>query len=285
MAAVNSCLPLRAGIGLRAAHYQTMLETLPDIAWLEIYGENYFGAGGQPQAVLRQLRAHYPLSIHCVGLSLGSAQGLDRAHLAKLKTLVERFAPAQVSDHLSWGAVDGRHFNELLPLPYNEESLALVCRNVAISQDYLGRRILLENIARYLSYSDPYSTIPESVFLAEVARRTGCGILLDLNNLYVTSRNLAAEADPLSYLNDLEASSIGEIHLAGFEEEASCLIDTHSRPVSPAVWALYAQSIALFGPVPTLIEWDKDIPALSVLLNEARRADQILLAAAQAAPG
>lgn len=267
-------LPARAGIGLRAPHYREMLSSLPDIAWLEIHGENYFCAGGQPLSVLQRLRAHYPLSVHCVGLSLGSIDLPQHAHLTQLKSLIERFAPDRVSDHLSWGAVDGRYFNDLLPLPFTDEALDVVCRNVCVVQEFLGRNMLVENVSSYLTYA--HSTIPEWEFLAEVSRRTGCGILLDVNNIHVAAINHGF--DPLLYLNAIPPASVEEIHLAGFDDSGACLIDSHSRPVAAPVWALYAQAIEHFGRVPTLIEWDSDIPPLSVLLDEAAHADRILLA-------
>lgn len=265
-------LPLRTGIGLRAAHYLEILESLPDVGWLEVHGENYFCDGGQPLRMLEQLRAHYPLSVHCVGMSLGSADGLDMRHLGKLARVIDRFQPALVSDHLSWSSVGDIHFNDLLPLPYTEEAMAMVCSNVDHAQEFLGRQILIENVSSYLTYS--HSTIPEWEFLAEAARRTGCGILLDINNIHVNATNHGF--DPLAYLSAIPAASVQEIHLAGYEDNGECLIDTHSRPVAPAVWQLYESALARFGPTPSLIEWDADLPPLVTLLAEAAKAEQIL---------
>jgi uncharacterized protein (UPF0276 family) len=265
-------LPQRAGIGLRAAHYREIIETQPDVGWLEVHGENYFCAGGQPLQFLDQLRANYPLSVHCVGMSLGSADRLDTQHLEKLGHVIERFQPVLVSDHLSWGAVDGIHFNDLLPLPYTEEALAVVCRNISHAQEFLGRQILVENVTSYLTFR--HSTIPEWEFLAETSRRTGCGILLDVNNIHVNAVNHGF--DPERYLAAIPVATVQELHLAGFEDNGDCLIDTHSRPVAPAVWQLYAQAVKRFGRLPTLIEWDADLPPLATLLGEAAKADRIM---------
>jgi len=265
-------LGARAGIGLRAPHYREILEQRPSVGWVEAHSENYFGRGGQPLHYLQRVRNHYPLSLHGVGLSLGSADGLSRAHLFQLKTLVERFDPALVSDHLCWGAVGGRHLNDLLPLPYTEEALAVVCANVGQAQDFLGRQILVENVSSYLQFSD--SHIPEWEFIAEVARRTGCGLLLDVNNIYVSAINHSF--DPLRYLEAIPACAVQEIHLAGFDSNGLCLIDTHGKPVAGPVWNLFGEALTRVGPVPTLIEWDTDLPSLAVLLAEAAKAQEIL---------
>ena len=265
-------LPPRAGIGLRAAHYRAVLDTKPDVSWLEVHSENYFGRGGQPLYYLERVRHDYPLSLHGVGLSLGSADGLSHAHLVQLKSLIARFEPALVSDHLCWGAIGGRHLNDLLPLPYTEEALTLVCTNVDHAQQFLGRQMLVENVSSYLQFND--STIPEWEFLAAVARRTGCGILLDVNNIYVSATNHGFSA--LRYLDAIPAHAVQEIHLAGFDSNGLCLIDTHGKPVAEAVWSLYREALALVGAVPTLIEWDTDVPPLETLLGEAGKADEIL---------
>jgi uncharacterized protein len=265
-------LPQRAGVGLRAAHYREMLESVPDVGWLEVHGENYFCDGGQPLQLLEHLRAHYPLSVHCVGMSLGSADSLELDHLQKLARVIDRFQPALVSDHLSWSAVDGIHFNDLLPLPYTEEALAVVCRNIGQVQDFLRRQILVENVSSYLTFR--HSTIPEWEFLAEASRRTGCGVLLDINNIYVNATNHGF--DPESYLAAIPVAAVQELHLAGFEDNGDCLIDTHSRPVADAVWHLYAKAVAQFGAIPSLIEWDADLPPLAMLLAEAAKADHIM---------
>ena len=264
-----------AGIGLRSQHYGAMLESMPDVGWLEVHGENYFCDGGQPLRVLEHLRCHYPLSVHCVGLSLGAVEPVELRHLQKLKSLIACFEPVLVSDHLSWGKVDGIHFNDLLPLPFTEESLAVVCRNVEQTQEFLGRQILVENVSSYLTYR--HSCIPEWEFIAEVSRRTDCGILLDVNNIYVNAVNHGIDAG--DYLAGIPVAAVKEIHLAGFEETDGCLIDTHSRRIADPVWQLFADAVRRFGPRPTLIEWDADIPPLAVLLEEAATADQMLLGA------
>jgi uncharacterized protein (UPF0276 family) len=271
MKAANG-IPARAGIGLRAPHHRRVLEELPDAGWLEVHSENFFARGGQVLHVLERARSHYPLSLHGVGLSLGSVEPLSREHLTSLKYLVERFEPGLVSDHLCWGMVGGRHLNDLLPLPYTEEALAVVCRNVSAAQDHLGRQILVENVSSYLQFSD--SSIPECEFLAAVANRSGCGILLDVNNIYVSSVNHGFDA--LRYLDAVPPEAVQEIHLAGFDSNGMCLIDTHGKPVHGLVWNLYGEALSRLGPVPTLIEWDTDLPALEVLLDEARKAQDIL---------
>jgi uncharacterized protein len=268
----RGAIPTRAGIGLRTPHQRQVLAERPDVGWLEVHSENFFARGGQMLHMLERVRSHYPLSLHGVGLSLGSADPLSQDHLSALKRLVERFAPGLVSDHLCWGMIGGRHLNDLLPLPYTEEALAVVCRNVATTQEYLGRQILVENVSSYLQFSD--SSIPEWEFLAEVARRSGCGILLDVNNIYVSSVNHGFDA--LAYLNAIPLLAVQEIHLAGFDSNGACLIDTHGQPVHGPVWNLYGETLSRLGPVPTLIEWDTDLPALDVLLGEARKAQEIL---------
>ncbi|MGH8752079.1 MAG: MNIO family bufferin maturase [Burkholderiales bacterium] len=262
-------IPARAGIGLRAPHYRELLATRPDIGWLEVHSENYFGEGGQPLYFLEQARNHYPLSLHGVGLSLGSTDALDPGHLKKLKALIQRIEPGLVSEHLCWSSVEGRHLNDLLPLPYTEEALRVVCEHVRQAQDVLGRQILVENVSSYLQFR--HSTLTEWEFLRHVAAETGCGILLDVNNIYVNSVNHGF--DPLRYLRGIPVSSVWEIHLAGFEASPQCLIDTHGKPVADPVWRLYREALARFGRVPTLIEWDTDLPALDVLLGEAAKAE------------
>ncbi|KAB2930109.1 MAG: DUF692 domain-containing protein [Candidatus Contendobacter sp.] len=269
-------IPARAGIGLRAEHYDAVLETRPPVGWLEVHSENYFGAGGKPLDYLERIRAHYPLSLHGVGLSIGSTDPLDHRHLAKLKHLIRQFEPALVSEHLSWGSAGGRYLNDLLPLPYTKEALYHMVARVARVQDRLARPILLENPSSYLQYVE--SAIPEWEFLAELANRTGCGVLLDVNNVYVSARNHGF--DPSAYLRAIPRHVVREIHLAGFTvnrfDDGELLVDTHNRPVWPAVWTLYRQAVQRFGPIPTLIEWDTDLPELAVLVDEARRADAIL---------
>lgn len=268
----ESIIPPAAGIGLRAVHYRDVLDTRPAIGWVEVHSENYFGAGGQPHHFLERIRALYPLSLHGVGLSLGSVDSLNQVHLAQLKRLARHYEPHFISDHLCWGSVGERYLNDLLPLPYTEEALQHVCQRIDEAQSVLGREILVENVSSYLQFS--HSTIAEWEFLAEVHRRTGCGILLDVNNIYVSSRN--HDFDPLAYLSAIPVQAVKEIHLAGFDSNGQILIDTHGKPVSGDVWPLYDQAIARFGATPTLMEWDTDLPALDVLVNEAHKAQDIL---------
>ncbi len=262
----------RAGIGLRAAHYRDIAERRPALGFLEVHSENYFADGGPAMSWLARLRADYPVSLHGVGLSIGSSDALDLVHLERLKRLAQRIEPALVSEHICWGAIDGRHLNELLPLPYTAESLAHVAGRVREAQDYLGRPILVENVSTYFEFAA--SDIPEWEFVAALVARTGCGLLLDVNNIWVNSVNHGF--DPYRYLDAIDARTIGEIHLAGFETTPERLIDTHGTAVSADVWKLYDAAIARFGPKPTLIEWDTDIPALDVLVAEATKADAVL---------
>lgn len=268
----RSGLPVATGVGLRSPHLAEVLATRPPIPWLEVHPENYLGGGPAAQA-LETLGRDYPIGLHAVGLSLGSAAGPDRRHLARLERLVERLAPALVSEHLAWSQLGGAYLNHLLPLPYTEESLAVVCRNVDAVQEALRRPVLIENPSGYLRFRS--STIPEPEFLAALVARTGCGLLCDVNNVYVTAHNLGL--DPVAYLDALPVSAVGEIHLAGHAandaDGLTILIDDHGSPVADPVWTLYERALRRFGPVPTLVEWDTDVPALEVLLTEARRAD------------
>ena len=270
--ASTQSLPIRAGIGLRSPHVAEVLATRPALPWLEVHPENYLG-GGPAARALDALRRDYPLALHAVGLSVGSADGVDRRHLGRIRSLADRVEPALVSEHLAWSRTAGAYLNHLLPLPYTEESLAVVCRNVAEVQAVLGRRVLIENPSAYLRFTT--STIPETEFLAELVRRTGCGLLCDVNNVYVTAQNLGL--DPVAYLDALPAVAVGEIHLAGHSvndvDGRPLLIDDHGAPVGPAVWRLYEHALRRFGAVPTLVEWDTDIPPLEVLVTEAQRAD------------
>lgn len=270
----QSCGPVsgKSGIGLRARHYREILEQRPLIGWLEVHGENFFGDGGQPLFFLEEIRRHYPLSLHGVGLFLGSADPLNRDHLGRFKALVDRFQPTFISEHLCWGSVGGRFLNDLLPLPYTEEALRHFCRRVDQAQEILGRALLIENVCNYLKFK--HSTLDEWDFIAEVSRRTGCGILLDVNNVYVNAVNHNFEAE--SYFSSIPRDAVMEIHLAGFDDNGECLIDTHGKPVRREVWDLYRQAVKWFGDVPTLIEWDADVPELSILLAEAEKADAIL---------
>lgn len=264
--------PAKAGIGLRTPHFEALAESRPALSFLEVHSENYFADGGPSLAWLERFRADYAVSLHGVGLSLGSADPLDREHLSRLARLAGRIEPALVSEHLCWSSVGGHHLNELLPLPYTEEVLDHVCGRVAEVQDRLGRRILVENVSAYVRFAS--STIPEGEFVAEVARRTGCGVLLDVNNAWINAVNHGSDAR--QFLAAIDPATVGEIHLAGGEVTADGLVDTHGAPVFPEVWALFEETIARLGPVPTLVEWDIDIPALDVLLAEAARADAIL---------
>jgi len=271
------------GIGLRSAHVDEMLATRPAIGWLEIHAENYMGGGPAPRA-LDRLRADYPISVHGVGLSLGSADGLEPDHLERLAGLVERLEPALVSEHLSWSIVGGTYLNHLLPLPYTDEALAIVSAHVARVQDRLRRRILVENPSGYLRLC--HSTIPEAEFLAALVARTGCGLLCDVNNIHVTCVNLGG--DPHEYLAALPAEAIGEIHLAGHAvndaDGQTILIDDHGSPVAEPVWRLYEHALACFGARPTLVEWDTDVPPLASLLGEAAQAARRLDAVAREEP-
>jgi uncharacterized protein (UPF0276 family) len=253
------------------------MRTRPPVPWFEVHAENYMGGGPTLQA-LERVRQDYPLSLHGVGLSLGSADGLDARHLMRLKRLVERLEPVLVSEHLSWSVAGGIYLNHLLPLPYTEETLALVCQNIDRVQTVLGRRLLLENPSLYLRFVA--SVIPEPEFLAAVVQRTGCGLLCDVNNIYVTTHNFGQ--DPAAYLESMPVHAVAEIHLAGHAvndaDGQTILIDDHGSHVSAVVWELFALAVARFGPVPTLIEWDTNIPEFPVLMDEAQQAEQILAA-------
>jgi len=269
-------IPASAGIGLRALHHREVMERRPDIAWFEVHTENYMG-GGMPLRQLEWIRRDYPISLHGVGLSLGSADGIDAAHLERVRQVAQRVAPGLVSDHLSWSASEGAYLGDLLPLPLTEEALDIVCDNVGRFQDHLKRRVLVENPSSYLRYR--HSTIPEWEFLAAVVARAGCGILCDVNNIFVSASNHGW--NPSEYLAALPVAAIGEIHLAGhtlrsLREGVSIRIDDHGSAVDPAVWSLYSEAVARFGPVPTLIEWDNRIPPLDVLIGEADKAAAIL---------
>ncbi|MGE4062563.1 MAG: DUF692 domain-containing protein [Rhodospirillaceae bacterium] len=267
------------GIGLRSAHLAEIASEPKDAPltapWLEIHTENFLSDGGPRLATLDAIAARYPISCHSVALSLGSAQGLDKAHLARVSTLVARVKPRFISDHLSWSAVDGVHYNDLLPLPYDEGTLDIVARNISEAQDAFDRRILIENPSRYLAFSQ--STMDEPEFLRRLAARTGCGLLLDINNVHVSATNLGFDA--ADYLARIPAQMVEEIHLAGFASSAEqpvLLVDTHSHPVAEDVWVLYEQTIGRIGPRPTLIEWDSNVPSLAVLLAETERAQKVL---------
>jgi uncharacterized protein len=268
----STALPVSAGIGLRSPHVARVRAERPAVGWLEVHSENYFVDGGPAIAALEAIRRDYPVSLHGVGLSLGSADALDAGHLARLKRLIARIEPAAVSEHLCWSHVDGRHLNDLLPLPLTGEALALVCDRVDTVQSALGRTLLVENVSTYVRFDD--DAMNEWDFVAAVARRTGCKLLVDVNNIHVNAVNHGFDAH--AYVAAIPADAVAEIHLAGFDASGPCLIDTHGARVAAPVWALYRETIARFGPKPTLIEWDTDIPALEVLLDEAASAQTIL---------
>ena len=260
---------LGAGVGLRSVHYRHFLESRPETAWIEVHSENYFGEGGFDLHVLRQVRADYPVSLHGVGLALGSDEGVAEEHISRLRRLAEAIEPVFVSEHLCWGRAAGRHFNDLLPLPYTGEALRLMVARVQKLQEALRRRVLVENVSAYLEFRA--SDMSEGDFIAELARRSGCGVILDVNNLYVNQLNHGSDA--LAAMDAIPSEAVAEIHLAGHLVTERCLIDTHGDRVAESVWALYDAALERFGPVPTLIEWDTDIPPLETLLAEARRAD------------
>lgn len=259
---------LRVGVGLRAPHYAEFAAARQPVGWLEVHSENYFGAGGHDLHMLERVRADYPVSLHGVGLGLGGALAWDESHLERLAALAHRIEPLLVSEHLSWSATAERNLNDLLPVPYAEEALALLTGRVQRVQERLHRRVLVENISAYLEFAA--SEMTEGEFVAELSRRTGCGVLLDVNNLYVNQVNHGSDAQ--ATLLALRPESVQEIHLAGYFKSDDCLIDTHGDRVAQPVWRLYQMALERFGPVPTLIEWDTDIPPLPVLLDEAAKA-------------
>jgi len=274
----SSLIPARAGIGLRFQHHQPVLDTRPDVAWMEVHTENYMG-GGTPLKYLDAIRRDTPISLHGVGLSLGSAEGIDPAHLERIRKVAERVEPGLMSEHIAWNLVGGTYLADLLPLPMTEEALDVVCRHVEQTQSYLKRRILVENPSTYVAFGN--SIIPEWEFMAAVAARTGCGILCDVNNICVSAHNHGWDAS--AYLAALPPEAVGEVHLAGhsirtFADGSSLRIDDHGSKVSEEVWTLYRQAVARFGAVPTLIEWDNEIPPLDVLLDEAQHAEQVIAA-------
>lgn len=267
----TQCLPCTAGVGLRAPHYREVLDRRPSLGWVEVHSENFFG-GGAPLHTLLKVREHYPISLHGVGMGLASAASLDREHLSALRRLCDAVQPAAVSEHLCWNAAGDFVINDLLPFPYTQAALSHVALRVQQVQDELGRQLLVENLSSYLSFAR--SEMTEGEFLAELARRTGCGILFDVENLYVNMRNLGVDAN--AFINTIPAEAVKEFHLAGYSVRDGCLVDTHDNPVCPEVWALYEHCLHHIGPRPTLIEWDSDIPALPVLLGEAAKAQRRL---------
>ena len=276
-----AALPAGVGIGLKPEHSREVLETLPALAFFEVHAENYMVDGGPFLHFLGRIREHYPLSLHGVGLSIGAEAPLCESHLDRLADLIERFEPASFSEHLAWSSHGDIFLNDLLPLPYERATLQRVCEHIDHVQTRLGRRMLLENPATYVEFAA--STMSEAQFLTEVLQRTGCGLLLDVNNVHVSCVNHGRDA--LRYIDALPLASVDQIHLAGFAREADgagapLLIGSHGAPVDEAVWSLYAEVVARLGALPTLLERDNDVPALPVLLAEARRAEATQAAAA-----
>lgn len=275
----QNALPNRAGVGLKPEHYADILESKPDIGWFEVHPENYMGAGGAPHHYLEHIRQDYPLSLHGVGLSIGAVEPLNRDHLMRLKVLIERYNPASFSEHLAWATHESHFLNDLLPLPYTDDTLQLVCEHVDQVQSFLGRTMLIENPSTYLQFR--HNDMSEIEFLNALVKRTGCGLLLDVNNVYVCAINHGFEAS--DYIDAFPVEHIGEIHLAGHAEiEDDCgetlLVDAHDRNVKEEVWALYERLIQRSGAKPTLIEWDNDIPTWDVLFDEAVKAEKIMSA-------
>lgn len=269
-------LPTQAGVGFKPQHFDALIADPSPPGFIEIHAENYFGAGGAPHAQLQRVRERLPLSVHGVGLSIGGEEPIDETHLSRLAALLRRCEPASFSEHLAWSSHGGTYYNDLLPIVYDARSLQRVCDHVDRVQARLGMRLLLENPATYLEFAD--SDIPEPDFLTAVIGRTGCGLLLDINNIHVTCHNHGH--DPRAYLAALPLHAVGEIHLAGHALDADAagalLIDSHGGPVDDAVWALFDEALALIGAVPTLIEWDNNVPDYARLVAEAREADRVL---------
>jgi hypothetical protein len=280
----HAAIPNRAGLGLKAEHYRPILEDKPSLGFFEIHAENYMGDGGAPHRYLTAIRDNYPLSLHGVGLSIGGSRELSKDHLSRLKRLNDRYEPGLFSEHLAWSTHDLGYVSDLLPLPYTSATLKHVCDHIDETQSFLGRQMLLENPSSYLSFAE--STFSEAEFICEVAQRTGCGLLLDVNNVFVSARNLGTDA--MAYIADYPLALVQEIHLAGHDETADAngqpmLIDAHGSPVAGDVWSLYAHVIAKTGPLPTLIERDNNVPPFAELLAEAKRADSMAAALKKAA--
>lgn len=269
-------LPALAGVGFKPDHFAAIRANPAGVGFFEVHAENYMGAGGLPHAQLAAIRAHFPLSVHGVGLSIGGPCGLDGDHLNRLRALCDRYQPDSFSEHLAWSSHGAEYLNDLLPLPYTDDTLQLVCDHVDQVQLTLRRRMLLENPATYLCFEN--STIPEPAFLAQVAKRTGCGLLLDVNNVFVSCTNHGT--DPRAYLAEFPLPLVAEIHLGGHDAEVlpsgPFLIDSHAAPVADPVWTIFAEVIAATGPLPTLVEWDNDLPDWPVLAAEAARAAAVL---------
>ncbi|MBN9331396.1 MAG: hypothetical protein ABT03_12920 [Comamonas sp. SCN 67-35] len=270
-------IPARAGVSLKADHYRTIIETRPDMGFFEVHAENYMGAGGPPHRYLTAIREHYPLSLHGVGLSIGADRPLDQAHLQRLKALSKRYEPGLVSEHLAWSSHGTSYLDDLLPLPYTDDALSRICQHIDQVQTGLDRQMLLENPATYLWFKE--STWRETDFIREIARRTGCGLLLDVNNAHVASTN--QQWDARAYINDFPLDRVQQIHLAGHSRQTDekgrpLLIDSHDRSVDERVWNLFSQVIQRIGPVPTLIEWDTNIPAWPELQAQAVMAEALM---------
>ena len=272
----NETIPVNAGLGLKPQHYIEILDKTLDIGWFEVHTENYMGAGGSPHFYLEKIRQDYPLSMHGVGLSLGSADGLDLEHLSGIKKAIDRYQPALVSEHISWSVANGVYLNDLIPIPYTPEALQIICDNVDQVQNFLGRQILVENPSSYLMYKS--NTLKEPDFINEILAKTGCGLLLDVNNVYISCQNHGWDAR--DYLSRIKSESVMEIHLAGHSTKKwrgkTMLIDDHGSNVCNDVWKLYDFTLSLMGPKPTLIEWDTNIPSLMTLEQEAERANCLL---------
>ncbi len=274
---VDARIPDRAGVGLKAEHYSDILELKPDLGWFEVHPENYMGAGGPPHHFLESIREHYPLSLHGVGLSIGGEGALNQDHLGRLKDLNERYQPGLFSEHLAWSSHETHFLNDLLPVPYTEQTLARVIEHIDEVQQVIGRQMLLENPSLYVAFDQ--SSMSEIEFLTRITDQTGCGLLLDVNNVYVSATN--QQYDPQKYIAQFPLHIVGEIHLGGHapdkdETGAPLLIDAHDRAVDEAVWALYERTIVLGGPRPTLIEWDNDVPDFATLLDQAKQAELIM---------
>ena len=277
-----AAIPARAGIGLKPQHYQEILRDRPDFGFFEVHAENYMGAGGPPHHYLEAVRKDYPISLHGVALSIGGESPLNRDHLARLKALLERYDCGLFSEHLAWSTHEDAYLDDLLPVPYTGKTLQRVCDHVNETQDFLGRKMLLENPSTYVQFEE--STMSEIDFISQIAMRTGCGLLFDVNNVFVTCKN--HNLDPNAYIDAFPVEHVGEIHLAGHDERrddtgAPLLIDAHGSPVVNRVWKLYERTISRVGPVPTLIERDANVPPLADLLAEASRADRVLNAERQ----
>ena len=270
-------IPARGGLGLKAEHYRAVLAAKPELGFFEIHAENYMGEGGPPHRYLTAIRQDYPLSLHGVGLSIGGNRPLDKSHLQRLRALIERYQPGLFSEHLAWSTHDTGYLSDLLPLPYTASTLTQVCAHIDETQSALGRQMLLENPSSYLRFDE--SSYSEADFIAETVRRTGCGLLLDVNNVFISAANLKTSV--MAYVDAYPLAHVQEIHLAGHDvttdtEGETLLLDTHGADVADPVWELYAEVIARTGPLPTLIERDNNVPALEDLVAEARRADLAL---------